>query len=189
MNYMWKLSKIKDWLHCCTAAACSVLPLEARWDQNNSLWLKEQFYILFIITCVTEMFKSCLKAIQRHTIQYVWPSWIRTPFPHFITSHPPSLFSSFLSFSLPSCPIIITTDCVTQTFCHRTEACQWQITLINNNVLSIHYELPPSCSHLSIMLWQLIRAGKWGEGVRCSRNPAPYGFFGHYTSAYYTFSF
>lgn len=82
---------------------------------------------------------------------------------HCITSLPP--FFLFLSFSLPSCPIIfVPTDCMSQTFCHPTEVCQWQITLIKENPLTTHYELPPTSKRPSVMLWQMKWAGMF-EGV------------------------
>lgn len=69
---------------------------------------------------------------------------------HDITSLPLSS-SYFLSSSLQSCPIIfIPTFCMSQMFCCPTEVCQLQIILIKDNLLSIHYELPPSSKITSV---------------------------------------
>lgn len=121
------------------------------------------------------MLWSPLIAIQDYNTEYnsVSP-------PHYLTS-PPS--SSSLSFSLPSCPIIIfPKECVSQTFCRPTEVCQWQITLIKDNP---KYSLWASSQfEASVCHVEANEKGREVRGVQRSGNPLPYGHLNHYTNAH-----
>lgn len=102
-----------------------------------------------------------------------------TRLPHF----PPLSSSSFLSFSLPSCPIIIVpTDCVSQTFCRPTEVCQWQITLIKDSPKYSSW----ASSQFEVSVCHVVANEKGREvrGVQGWGNLLPYGPLGHYTNTH-----
>ena len=116
----------------------------------------------------TDVLTSSLTVVQG-SLNRVWPrSGLYFLLPHFLFLFLPVLLPPILPHHHHP------TDCMLRRFCRPTEVCQWQMTIIKDNPLSIHYELPPSLKCPSVMLWRMRRAGEWGAGQGLG-GTSPYG--------------